>query len=187
MQISSEGMGIVLRILEEDDLPDVTEGANDRSIHEGAPLVPYPYTYMNAAELLAGARKGLLEGSAYHMCIRTIDGGFVGMCALYEVDRGSRNAQVGYWIRSSMRGRGYGRGAVALISSFGFSVLGLERICAKVLRRNRSSIRLLEAVGFRIEGDLRADTPVDGKLLDSRIYGLSAKGFNAVRFRIDGK
>ena len=112
MQISSEGMGIVLRILEEDDLPDVTEAANDRSIHEGAPLVPYPYTYMNAAELLAGARKGLLEGSAYHMCIRTIDGGFVGMCALYEVDRGSRNAQVGYWIRSSMRGRGYGRGAV---------------------------------------------------------------------------
>lgn len=185
MRISSEGMGIMLRILGEDDLPDVAEAANDRSIHEGAPLVPYPYTYLNAAELLEGARKGLLDGSAYHMCVRTIGGGFVGMCALYEIKRDDRNAQIGYWIRSSMRGRGYGRSAVALVSSFGFTELGLDRIYAKVLRRNYRSIRLLEKIGFRIEGELRASTPVDGELLDSRIYGLSAKGFDAVRFRMD--
>ncbi len=185
MRISSEGMEIVLRVLEESDLPDVAEAANDRSIHEGAPLIPYPYTYMNAAELLDGSRKGILSGSAYHMCVRTRDGSFAGMCALYEIDRPNRKAQVGYWIRSSMRGRGYGRAAVSLISSFGFSELGLDRIYARVLLRNGRSSHLLEALGFRIEGDLRASTAVDGELLDSRIYGISARDFNAIEFTID--
>jgi [ribosomal protein S5]-alanine N-acetyltransferase len=53
-------------------------------------------------------------------------------------------------------------------------VLGLHRVEADIDPRNRASLRLVEALGFRHEGTLRARYHVGGEIQDSAIYGLLA-------------
>jgi RimJ/RimL family protein N-acetyltransferase len=53
-----------------------------------------------------------------------------------------------------------------------YATLDLNRVEAELDTRNKASARVLEKLGFRLEGTKREDCIVSGEVSDSWIYGL---------------
>jgi len=82
-------------------------------------------------------------------------------------------SEIGYMIAREELGRGYGREAVGMLIEKLFSD-GQRRVFADVDPDNQPSVKLLEALGFRLEGRLRAEWEMHIGIRDSLIYGLLA-------------
>jgi len=59
-----------------------------------------------------------------------------------------------------------------LILSFGFKKLKLKRIQARVFHKNKNAQKLLEKLGFKLEGRLRKKTFFKNQWFDDFIYGI---------------
>ena len=62
--------------------------------------------------------------------------------------------EIGYHLLPAHWGKGYATEAARLILAFGFEILGLPRIHAVVLPRNRPSLRIVDKLGFTQKGTL---------------------------------
>jgi ribosomal-protein-alanine N-acetyltransferase len=77
-----------------------------------------------------------------------------------------RAGHIGYWIDRNFANRGYTTQAVTLLSSFGFSELGLHRIEINVRPENAASCKVAEKAGFTFEGHRKAFLHIDGAWRD---------------------
>lgn len=73
-------------------------------------------------------------------------GAFVGWFSLY--DSGTGVAELGYRLKRTMWGRGYGTEGARTLVGFGFSQLGLARIVANTMAVNAASRRVMENAGL---------------------------------------
>jgi RimJ/RimL family protein N-acetyltransferase len=83
-----------------------------------------------------------------------------------------RRAELGYWIRSDLAGRGLTTEAASAIVAFGFDVVGLHRIELHAAPGNAGSIRVAEKLGFQFEGLARHAGFAESRWQDMNIYGL---------------
>lgn len=79
--------------------------------------------------------------------------GFCGLKYLPELDE----VDLGFRFLPEYWGRGLATEAGRACIAFGFDVLGLERIIGLVLADNAASIRVLEKVGMRLDGEILYD------------------------------
>lgn len=99
------------------------------------------------------------------------DGVFVGGTGLHRIDWALPKFEIGYWVRTSLTGRGYMTEAVNAIAAVAFGPLRARRVEIRVDERNVRSWRVAERCGFQLEGVLRHDTIAnDGTLRNMRIY-----------------
>lgn len=80
--------------------------------------------------------------------------------------------ELGYILHRDRWGRGYVGEAAAAVVDHGFAVMGLRRIFADCDPDNVGSIRVLERLGFRLEGHLRAEWHTHIGVRDSLIFGM---------------
>jgi RimJ/RimL family protein N-acetyltransferase len=72
------------------------------------------------------------------------------------------------------RGKGYGREAIAVLTDWLFRVSGAERVQAATEARNAAMRSVLEALGFRLEGIMRAfGAASDGTRYDGAMYAVT--------------
>ncbi|CAD0053599.1 unnamed protein product [Aureobasidium pullulans] len=83
-------------------------------------------------------------------------------------------SEIGYLVAREVLGHGYGREAIRLLIGTLFAQ-GQRRIVADVDPDNEQSIALLKALGFTLEGYLRAEWETHIGLRDCLIYGLLAE------------
>lgn len=102
------------------------------------------------------------------------DDAVIGSTTLFACRAQHRRCEIGYALAAAYWGRGYAREALALALAEVFGTLQLHRVEADIDPRNLASIRLVEALGFRHEGTLRARYHVGAEVQDSAIYGLLA-------------
>jgi [ribosomal protein S5]-alanine N-acetyltransferase len=81
-------------------------------------------------------------------------------------------AEVGYILSRDHWRQGFGKEALSQIIEHGFQNMKLRRIAADVDPDNISSIKLLRALGFVLEGQLRAEWATHIGVRDSLIFGL---------------
>jgi ribosomal-protein-alanine N-acetyltransferase len=101
----------------------------------------------------------------------------VGTVTLFSLSLEQGRAETGYSLHPDFQGRGLAREGLSLALGHAFDALQLRRIEADVDPRNLPSCRLVEGLGFRREGLLRARWKVAGELCDSALYGLLAEDF----------
>ena len=97
-----------------------------------------------------------------------------GAAGLNRYDEMWASANLGYWIRSDLAGRGIATEAARAVVGFGFGQVGLNRMELVAAVDNAASQRVAEKLGFRYEGTKREGTIVDGRGIDVRMYGLLA-------------
>ncbi len=86
-------------------------------------------------------------------CVLKDTGRIIGFCGLkYLPDLDA--VDVGYRFLPEFWGRGLATEACAASLRYGFDTLGLDRIIALVLPENAASIRVLERVGMKRDGEL---------------------------------
>lgn len=110
---------------------------------------------------------------------------FMGEVSLGSVQRGPfQSASVGYWIDERCAGRGFVPEGVALILRYGFENLGLHRIEAAIVPRNRASRRVAEKLGLREEGTSVGYLQIAGVYEDHVRYAITDAEWAARRDEI---
>jgi len=105
-----------------------------------------------------------------------LEGQFCGQLTIGNVTHGAlRSAWVGYWVASSVTGRGVATGALALGLDHCFGPLMLHRVEATVRPENAASRAVLAKVGFREEGLLQRYLDVDGAWRDHLLVAITVE------------
>jgi ribosomal-protein-alanine N-acetyltransferase len=113
------------------------------------------------------------DGSGVRLAIeRTVDGQFIGWCALSNWNPTYRSATIGYCFAEAAWGHGFATEAAGAVVQWAFTTLDLNRVQSGADTRNRASERVLEKLGFVREGVLREDCIVNGEISDDSVYGL---------------
>jgi RimJ/RimL family protein N-acetyltransferase len=96
-------------------------------------------------------------GRAFEFLVTGPDGTILGACGINRISPPPlRLANVGYWIRSSVSGRGIACDAVRRLAHWALSSTRLNRLEIVVAVGNYRSRRVAEKVGAQFEGILRA-------------------------------
>jgi ribosomal-protein-serine acetyltransferase len=84
------------------------------------------------------------------------------------------SAEIGYWLRTDLAGRGLMTEAAGAVVEFGFAFLNLHRIELHAGLENKGSIRVAEKLGFSREGVIRDGSRNAEDFYDCYVYGLLA-------------
>jgi RimJ/RimL family protein N-acetyltransferase len=105
--------------------------------------------------------------------VETLEGIPIGITGLIDIDRKNKSSQcycvIGqkdYW------GKGLGTEIHSILFEWGFETLDIERIWAHIRTNNPSIFRIVEKLGFKIEGTLRQDKIIDNCRIDLYHIGL---------------
>lgn len=99
-------------------------------------------------------------------------GELIGTVALSGLSWSMGYAEISYWLAEAFHGRGLGSRAVAMLLDLVFAESELERLSALISRENLASKRLIERLGFTLEGCLREHYLIQGRRVDVLVYGL---------------
>jgi ribosomal-protein-alanine N-acetyltransferase len=104
------------------------------------------------------------------------DGRFVGQVTVGGIILGSlRSGHIGYWIDREMAGRGIIPTAVAMVTDHCFLTVGLHRLEINIRPQNSASLRVVEKLGFRLEGVRERYLHIDGAWRDHATFALTAE------------
>ena len=79
---------------------------------------------------------------------------------------------IGYELGPRLWGQGYVTEAARAMVDFGFRELRLHRLSSWCIADNAAPARVLEKVGFTLEGRLRQNERFKGRRWDTLLYGL---------------
>jgi [ribosomal protein S5]-alanine N-acetyltransferase len=125
--------------------------------------------------------KELQMGTGYGFGI-FLDDRLVGEITLSSIQRGPfQSGFVGYWIDQQVAGHGLVPEAVVMVLHFAFEALILHRIEVAIIPRNRSSCRVVEKLGLRMEGIAVRFLEIDGKWEDHARYAMTNEEWSTRR------
>jgi len=163
--------GVVrLRAPVEGDLARIHEDGQDAQTQRWV-NVPQPYT-LEAARAELEQIIGWWADPAAPFPLSVADAGddlYLGMVILFA-ERPGGIVELGYGVHPAARGRGIGRRAVVLATTWAFDALGAARVEARTDPENLASQRLLEKAGFTPEGVKRSSREVNGHRYDMRCW-----------------
>lgn len=97
----------------------------------------------------------------------------IGITGLIDIDQANRTAQCYCVIgEKPFWGKGLGTEIHSVLFQWGFETFGIEKIWAHIRTNNPAIYRVVEKLGFQIEGTLRQDKIVDGQRIDLYHIGL---------------
>ena len=163
----------VLRQWRLEDEEALVRHANDRRVSINLrDRFPYPYTRASAREWLA--RTVPVEPpTSFAITDSGGDEPVGGVSLMLQQDVERINAEIGYWLGTARWGRGMSTAAVKAATNYAFASLELERVFALVFARNAASARVLEKVGFRLEGTMLRSVIKEGVILDQFMYAVT--------------
>ena len=173
---------LVLRALRPGDASAIADGAGDRRVARYLVQVPSPYPIALARRWVTGRIGWWLDGRGLTMAVarRGTPDQLLGTCSLRRSPH-NRRAELGYWLAAAAWGQGFATEATTAMVDFGFGDLGLGRVFAQVLAGNDASCRVLDKLGMRREGELRAHLRKGKTLRDVFVYGLLREEWRRTR------
>jgi ribosomal-protein-serine acetyltransferase len=83
-----------------------------------------------------------------------------------------QSAELGYWLRSDVTGRGIMTEACRQLLTWAFSRLNMRRVRVAAATDNHASLGVIRRLGFRFEGIAREAERCHGRWLDHAIFAL---------------
>lgn len=155
-----------------DDAPALYEAAEE-SIHEVYQWLPWchpGYKIEETKEWLAEQVQKRQAKIAFEFAILDGDGSYLGGCGINAIDWKQKKANLGYWIRTSVMGKGIAVQAVALLSKWGFENTDLMCLEIKCAVGNDRSQRVAEKAGAVREGIRKFCLDIHGKKQDAVVF-----------------
>ncbi|MBS1675324.1 MAG: GNAT family N-acetyltransferase [Actinobacteria bacterium] len=146
---------LALRAPGADDIDAITAICQDPEIARWT-TVPSPYSRADAEEFVHLVAQWWADGSETVWCAY-VDGELIAALGLHRITRhdAGGDAELGYWVAASARGKGYLTEAARAVIDWAFAELDLVRIVWRAVIGNVASARSARALGFRFEGSAR--------------------------------
>lgn len=167
----------MLRSLELEDAPAITQLAGDRAIAATTLRIPHPYQQGMAEQWILSLEQQRVEGRSACFAICVQEGRELVGCIGLELQRDQGRAELGYWIGTPHWGKGYATEAGAAVLEFAFDMLHLRRVYASHFATNESSGRVLAKIGMKPEGRLREHIEKWGEFHDSMLWGITESDY----------
>ncbi|PIE52660.1 hypothetical protein CSA37_05360 [Candidatus Fermentibacteria bacterium] len=106
-------------------------------------------------------------------------GEFAGTAGFERFSFMDHTAELGFTLLHEEQGKGLMTEAVKAISEYGFNKLVVNRIQACILPGNTPAVKLVERIGFTLEGRLRESVVFQNSFHDQLIYAMLAEDWNA--------
>ena len=136
------------------------------------------YSLNDTREFIRITRARWQEGTLFAFAITDARSGLVlGGCSLSHIHPVYHLCNLGYWVRSSQRGRGIAGRATLLAARYAFEKVGLVRVEIVIAPDNQASIRVAGKVNAHYEGVLRNRMVVGNAVYDARMYSLIPEDF----------
>jgi len=128
----------------------------------------------DAEELIEAYRFNVRKNIAVNwgITLKSENNGLVGTIGFHRIEKEHFRAEIGYILHPDQWYKGIMNEALAKVLNYGFSVLKLHSIEAKVNPDNRQSGKLLQKNGFIKEGYFKQNFYSDGQFYDTEIYSL---------------
>jgi len=166
---------IALRPYRGSDVPLVVEAVWE-SIDEAEPYVPWihpNYSEQDARDFIEHSQGAWRRGGSYDFAITDRETGeFLGGCGINQINEMHRYANLGYWVRTSQKGKGVATQAALLTAWFASEELKLQRVELIIQPENKGSKRVAEKLTARLEGLLRNRVNIHGTPFDAEVYSL---------------
>jgi len=136
---------------------------------------PNTPTSFDIKAMVRGLLKSLEKNEGMPFVIE-VDGEIVGQLNVSNMLFGSvSSATVGYWIAPEVAGKGITPTAVALVTDYLFSNVGLHRVEIDIRPENEASLRVVEKLGFRFEGLKERFIHINGSWRDHYVFALTSE------------
>jgi len=96
----------------------------------------------------------------------------IGDVGIHFLDSDKKQAEIGCTLDKNHQGNGYATEALRETINYLFYSLDKRRIVTSIDPRNKSSIKLMERLGFRKEGHFRESIFLNGQWLDDLVYAM---------------
>jgi ribosomal-protein-alanine N-acetyltransferase len=138
-----------------------------------------PYTSVDQARrLIDSLAETARGGRGIHWAITLRDDDrLIGKCGYNEWRRAHRRGDISYIVAREHQGKGLVSEALGAMLDYGFDQMNLHSVEAGVTPGNDASTRMLQRLGFRLEGHLRENFLTDRGFVDSLIYSLLRKNW----------
>jgi RimJ/RimL family protein N-acetyltransferase len=163
LQPTLPGEGFILRPMVSSDAHALHAAGQGQDIGRYTSL-PWPFTVAAAEALIADAEADWRACTAARFAIVVEGAGapeFAGTASLLHLFAERADAEVGYWLAESARGRGLARRAVALLCDWALGSFGLRRLHLLVDRDNDGSHAVARSCGFLPIGKVPWQHPTD--------------------------
>lgn len=135
--------------------PDLAALVQDQDVRAYTRVPTNPAADFEAA-WLSIYEDGWREGCRAGFAIEAHDGEFLGLGLFVRIEEDAQEGEIGYVVGQAARGRGIATRTLRLLTDWGFSQLGLERIELWIDVSNGGSERVAERAGYVREGVLRS-------------------------------
>jgi RimJ/RimL family protein N-acetyltransferase len=98
------------------------------------------------------------------------DGRLVGLALAPHIDHAAREAELGYLVAPSARGRGYATELLRLLTDWAFEQAGVLRATLVIDVENPASARVAERAGYVREGVMRSIDFKEGRRIDAELW-----------------
>lgn len=165
---------IVVRPYRPDDASGLFEAAVE-SVEQVCRWLPWchpGYTLQESRAWIAHSVAAWDSGAEYNFAVVDHANRFLGGCGLNQVRLEHRNANLGYWVRTSATRQGIATAAVQEVARCAFSQTNLVRLEIIVAIDNMASQRVAEKVGALREGIAHDRLWLNGTSCDAVVYAL---------------
>lgn len=125
--------------------------------------------------------------TGYFFCAYSLENsrfiGFVDI-QLHSINETGGVGEIGYFLLQDFWGKGYATELSEAMLSFGFSTLGLHKICARCNSNNLKSENIMIKLGMTKEGELRRVRYKKGVWDDEKHYGILKTEWSAKRNKV---
>ncbi len=168
-----ENKRIRLKKLKISDAEFISRCAKNKDITKYTFVIAPPFDLKEAKKFIKKTQKDIKNKKGFEFGIELKEAGeLIGTINLLNINYKNKNANIGFWIDKKYWGKGISDEAIKLMLGFGFKKLKLKRIQARVLHKNIRAQKLLERLGFKLEGRLRKKTFLKNQWFDDLIYGI---------------
>ena len=103
------------------------------------------------------------------------DGEYIGTIGFHKVDWLNRKVELGYWLAEAFQGRGIITDACRAMIDYAFDEWKLNRVEIHCAPANTKSCAIPRRLGFQLEGTLREGQLLNGKGVDTCVFGMLAR------------
>lgn len=158
----SDGV-VTIRLMSDLDADAYATGADDALVKRFAHLPLGKYTPQVVRDMIRGViADGLRDRTLAVLAIAdTRSDSFLGSLVIFDIKKDE--AEIGYWVAPTHRGRGVSRRALILSTEIA-RIMGLKKLRARTVRENPASEKSLIKAGFSQVSEPQLEETPSGKL-----------------------
>lgn len=142
------GLEVTLRALEPEDLEILYQIENDETVwNVGNTNVPYSRALL--LDFITSATGDIYADKQVRLMAENGQGEVVGIVDVVNFDPRHHRAEIGIVVKKGFRRQGYATAILRKVMDYSKNVLYLHQLYAIVGESNKSSIKMLKAIGFQ--------------------------------------